>query len=78
VHVSGRVDPVSDIEIIHTELALADLDSVEKAIARTDKNTKSGDKDAIALREICSRFRRNWTRANRHVRWRSTPRDASL
>src|SRR5260221_417362 len=40
VHVSGRVDPVSDIEIIHTELALADLDSVEKAIARTDKNTK--------------------------------------
>jgi len=52
IHVSGRVDPLSDIATINTELALADLDTVEKAIARTDKNAKGGDKDAIKLREI--------------------------
>lgn len=46
VHVAGKVDPLSDIEIIDTELALADLDSVEKAILRNSKVAKSGDKDA--------------------------------
>jgi GTP-binding protein YchF len=46
VHVAGKVDPLSDIEIIDTELALADLDSVEKAILRSSKVAKSGDKDA--------------------------------
>jgi len=46
VHVAGKVDPVSDIEIINTELALADLDSVEKGIVRVSKIAKSGDKDA--------------------------------
>ncbi len=48
VHVAGKVDPLSDIEIINTELALADLDSVDKAILRTSKVAKSGDKDAKA------------------------------
>lgn len=52
VHVSGRVDPLADIATIDTELALADLDTVEKAIQRTDKNVKGGDKDAVKLREI--------------------------
>jgi GTP-binding protein YchF len=51
VHVSGRVDPLADIATIDTELALADLDAVEKAIQRNDKNAKGGDKDAIKLRE---------------------------
>ena len=46
VHVSGSVDPVRDIEIIQTELALADLDSVEKRLARVEKQAKSGDKKA--------------------------------
>jgi GTP-binding protein YchF len=46
VHVVGKVDPLSDIEVINTELALADLDSVEKALLRTAKAAKSGDKDA--------------------------------
>lgn len=49
VHVAGKVDPISDIETIGTELALADLASVEKAIARDGKKAKSGDKDARAL-----------------------------
>ncbi|HHO68228.1 MAG TPA: redox-regulated ATPase YchF [Gammaproteobacteria bacterium] len=48
VHVAGRIDPVSDIEVINTELALADLDTVEKAINRVSKIAKSGDKDARA------------------------------
>lgn len=46
VHVAGKVDPINDIEVINTELALADLDSVEKAIHKTAKVAKSGDKDA--------------------------------
>jgi GTP-binding protein YchF len=46
VHVAGKVDPLNDIEIINTELALADLDSVEKGILRVSKVAKSGDKDA--------------------------------
>ncbi len=49
VHVSGRVDPVADIETIVTELALADMASVEKAIARDGKKAKSGDKEAQKL-----------------------------
>ena len=49
VHVNGRVDPIADIETIVTELALADLASVEKAIARDGKKAKSGDKDAQKL-----------------------------
>jgi len=49
VHVNGRVDPIADIETIVTELALADLASVEKAIARDGKKAKSGDKEAIKL-----------------------------
>lgn len=46
VHVAGKVDPQDDIEIINTELALADLDSVEKAIYRLSKKAKGGDKQA--------------------------------
>lgn len=46
VHVAGKVDPASDIEVINTELALADMESVEKAILKASKVAKSGDKDA--------------------------------
>jgi len=48
VHVEGKIHPLSDIEVINTELALADMDTVEKAITRTTKLTRSGDKDALA------------------------------
>jgi GTP-binding protein YchF len=48
IHVEGKVDPLSDIEVINTELALADLEAVEKALLRTAKVAKSGDKDAKA------------------------------
>ncbi len=47
IHVSGRVNPLDDIEIINTELALADLASVERRQARISKQAKGGDKDAV-------------------------------
>ncbi|HJT50958.1 MAG TPA: redox-regulated ATPase YchF, partial [Nitrosospira sp.] len=49
VHVAGKVDPISDIEIIQTELALADLATVEKVLQRETKLARSGDKEAIKL-----------------------------
>ena len=49
VHVAGNVDPISDIETIQTELALADLATMEKALHRETKLARSGDKDAIKL-----------------------------
>ena len=57
VHVSGKVDPVSDIETIHTELALADLETVDKAIQRAAKTAKAGDKDAIRLAALLDKVR---------------------
>ncbi len=49
VHVAGKVDPLADIEVINTELALADMETVERTVNREGKKAKSGDKDAIAL-----------------------------
>ena len=58
VHVAGRIDPLSDIDTINTELALADLVSVEKALDRSIKAGKSGaDKDAPRRRELFARLR---------------------
>jgi len=56
VHVSGQVDPVADIEVINTELGLADLESVEKALVRAEKASKAGDKEAIRWRESLKRM----------------------
>ncbi len=47
VHVTGKVDPLSDIEVIGVELALADLDTVEKRLVRTEKLTRAQDKDVV-------------------------------
>jgi len=47
VHVEGKINPQSDIEVIDTELALADLESVEKSVNRVSRVANSGDKDAI-------------------------------
>ncbi|HKU71295.1 MAG TPA: redox-regulated ATPase YchF [Burkholderiales bacterium] len=57
VHVAGRVDPVADIETIQTELALADLASVEKAQARNVSRVKSGDKEAVKLDPLLAKVR---------------------
>jgi len=57
VHVSGKVDPVSDIEIINTELALADLETVERALLRAEKQTRSGDKEMVARVALLTKVR---------------------
>jgi len=55
VHVAGKIDPVSDIETIHTELALADLAAVEKQIVKVDKLARSGDKEAKRIHDVLLR-----------------------
>jgi len=57
VHVAGKVDPIADIETIDTELALADLESVEKALNRYERAAKAGDKDAMVRRDVLARVR---------------------
>lgn len=52
VHVAGKIDPLSDIEIINTELALADMESVEKALLKVVKQAKTGDKQILAQKEL--------------------------
>ena len=50
-HVAGKIDPLDDIETINTELALADLESVERQLDRASRTAKTGQKDAIAYRD---------------------------
>ncbi len=57
VHVANRIDPLSDIEVINTELALADLDAVERALAKADKAAKANDKEGIKARDVLQRVR---------------------
>ncbi|MGD9163971.1 MAG: redox-regulated ATPase YchF [Chromatiales bacterium] len=57
VHVSGFVDPIGDVEVINTELALADLESVEKALAKSERQAKTGDKKVLARKALLERLR---------------------
>ena len=57
VHVSGQVDPARDVAIINTELALADLETVDRALARAEKSAKAVDKDAMRWRDSLQRIR---------------------
>jgi GTP-binding protein YchF len=57
IHVAGKVDPLADIEIIDTELALADLATVEKGIDRAAKAAKGGDRDAVRKRTLFERVK---------------------
>jgi GTP-binding protein YchF len=50
-HVAGKIDPVDDIETINTELALADLESVERQLLKAEKNAKTNEKEALAVRD---------------------------
>ena len=54
-HVEGKIDPIGDIEIIETELMLADLESLEKRIVPLEKKAKGGDKDAKELHDLAQR-----------------------
>jgi GTP-binding protein YchF len=57
IHVAGKIDPASDIEVINTELALADLDSIDRAYQKAVKAAKTSDKDAIKSRDLLERVR---------------------
>jgi ribosome-binding ATPase len=56
IHVANKVDPIADIETIDTELALADLDSVEKALNRAERAAKANDKDAMAKKPVLQKL----------------------
>jgi len=64
VHVAGKVDPMADIEVINTELALADMETVEKTLAREGKKAKSGDKEAIALCNVLEKIQSHLDQGN--------------
>ena len=55
VHVSGRVDPISDAQIVETELMLADLESLQKRVAALEKKAKGGDKEAKVVLGLVER-----------------------
>jgi len=57
IHVANQVNPVADIEVINTELALADLDTLDKAMVRAEKGAKGGNKDDVRLRELLGKVR---------------------
>jgi hypothetical protein len=57
IHVTGKIDPLSDVETIDTELALADLATLEKGLERVTKAAKGGDKDAIRRRGLFERVK---------------------
>lgn len=56
-HISGKVDPKSDIETINLELILADLETVNKSLSKVEKEAKSGSKNAIAAKNILTRYK---------------------
>ena len=56
VHVAGKIDPISDIETIDTELALADLESVDRALNRAERAAKANDKEALAKRPVLQKL----------------------
>src|SRR5580698_6229158 len=57
IHVAGRVQPLDDIQVIDTELALADLESVERALDRAQRQAKTGDKTQVARVQLFERMR---------------------
>ena len=56
VHVANRIDPISDIDTIDTELALADLESVDKALNRAERAAKANDKEALARKPVLQKL----------------------
>jgi ribosome-binding ATPase len=57
VHVEGRVDPVYDIEVVHTELALADMETVDKALLKSVKNSRSGNKESLFEKQTLEKIK---------------------
>jgi len=75
-HVGGKVDPLSDVETIHTELLLADLDIIERACQRIAKNAKLGDKAALKKQQTLEKLYRHLAEGNnlRQFDWEDAQR----
>ena len=73
IHVANQIDPKSDIEIINTELALADLESCEKQLQKFTRTAKSGDKEAVAMKALLeNKLLPQLNEAGRFAPWAST------
>lgn len=59
IHVAGKVDPIADIEVINTELGLADLGTIDKALQRAIKASKGGNKDEVRRKELFERLQQH-------------------
>ncbi|CEK09710.1 redox-regulated ATPase YchF [Legionella hackeliae] len=59
IHVEGKVDPISDIEVINTELALADMETVDKALMKAAKNSRSGNKEALFEKQTLEKIKQH-------------------
>lgn len=68
IHVNGKIDPLDDIATINTELALADLETVAKAILRLTKVAKGGDKEAVATKAVLEKSNHYLTKVNQLAR----------
>jgi len=78
VHVAGRLDPLSDIEIINTELSLADLESVERAIERTEKRLKANEKEARTRMAVLEKLKACLDEGHRARNVELTPEEKKL
>lgn len=78
VHVAGHLDPLSDIEIINTELSLADLESVERAIERTEKRLKANEKEARARMVVLEKLKACLDEGHRARNVELTPEEKTL
>ncbi len=78
VHVAGHLDPLSDIEIINTELSLADLESVERAIERTEKRLKANEKEARVRMVVLEKLRACLDEGHRARNVELTPEEKTL
>ena len=56
IHVAGKIDPVSDIQVINTELGLADLETVDRNLYKAQRNAKTGQKEALAKRDFLQKL----------------------
>ncbi len=64
IHVAGKIDPLDDIDTINTELALADLDSVEKGLLRAGKLARGGAKDSLAFSAVLEKLQPHLAEGN--------------
>ena len=78
IHVAGKINPASDIDTINTELALADLETAEKALNRLAKATKSGNKEGLAQKAVVERLYHHLSEGRSARSMQMTPEEKAL